>query len=304
MDQPLEDLLRSILGTDPHGELDDKAREAVMRATLALSPEETFRAVWKFLASIRDDFTRSHWLQKLASQMAARLEFNLAEQIARSIPLAFAYWRFHALATTASELLRLQRRVPVTNYDWRDRAFRLIREIEKYIPELSDEDRPNIIWQLGLDLVKAGELNWAEQIAASDEYCPENTWVLLEAAKAHAALGQPDRAREIARRVAQLACCGNDFLSHRAFDLEDVGELIGGLGDLNEAVRHLQDATRLALEAQHTHDIDGSKCLLGVAITLAKLGQVGMAREAAEKITQPRRREDALRKIDELSPLH
>jgi hypothetical protein len=297
MDTHLEKLLSSIIESDPQGDLDDKKREAIMYAMLAMLDGEKYQAVWKFAGSISDEFTRSHLLQKLATYLSSRFEFTLAKRIADSIPIP--YWRFYAVAKVASGMLEWDRKTKGSNGVLRERAFHLLREVEESLPLMTekDGDRASIVWSAGLTLVAAGELDWAERIASRNSYCPENTEVLIRVARTRSAQGDTGRAIQILRTVAELASTGHDELTHRAFDLQDVGEIIAEMGDLAEAQRHLEASARFALESQDAHDIDGSKCLLAVALTLAKLGDFDAARVTANKITQPIRREQALQRI-------
>lgn len=155
--------------------------------------------------------------------------------------------------------------------------------------------------EAGLSLIDSGKLEWAESLATCTDYCTENTDVLLRSAKARASRGQTHQAIRLARTVAELASKGSGEETNRAFDLANLGELIFEFGDKDEARKYLEEAVKFAVASQEAHDIDGSKCLGAVAIAFAKHGYLELAREAAKKITQPARREYAVRKIEELS---
>ena len=73
----------------------------------SLHPSENLAAIWEFGQSITNEFKRSHLLDHLVRHSAQRLEFDLAERIARSIPTP--YWRFTAMNAVAAELLRRDR---------------------------------------------------------------------------------------------------------------------------------------------------------------------------------------------------
>lgn len=172
-------------------------------------------------------------------------------------------------------------------------------EVEQNLPNVPEEDRPDVLWCMGLSLVEDGELDWAERIAAGTEYCAENAEVLLRVANARADRGERDRAIEIARAIARLALRGDGQMGNRALDLKDIGKLLFGLDDENEAVQHLNEAIRLALICQSAHDEAGFECLEAVAALHAKRGNLALAREIVDQISHPARREDALRRIEE-----
>jgi tetratricopeptide (TPR) repeat protein len=302
MDRHLEEFLRSVIGSDPNDDLDDKKREAVINAALGMLSAEKLRAVWDFAASISDEAIRSHVLHKLVPRLSLGFNFKLAKQVADSIPLP--YWRFSAVTSIASDLLTRDRGTSGTNSGFREEAIQLIREVDQnlhLVPE-QDGDRASIVWSAGLTLVDAGELDWAEKLAECSTYCSENTGVLLRVAKARSSRGDRDRARQIIRKVADLASSGEEYLTNRAIDLKDAGELAAELGEKAQARRHLDDAIALALKSQEVHDIDGAKIVGIVALSLAKLGEIDAGIEAASKITQPARREQALQRIWETFP--
>ena len=300
MDSHLEGLLRRILGTDPQGDLRDEHREKFAMATLALAPRETYEAVWRFANSISDEAKRSFLLHKLSALIAERFEYDLSEKIARTIPLAF--WRYDALIKIAQELLKreeMSRKVASYKPQYTQDAFRLLLEAEQNLQRIPEDDRPSIIWSGGLALVGVGELDWAERLATSPQYCPENTEVLLRVARAHADRGNTNHAIKIVRGIAELSTASDPDLTHRAFDLADVGELVFDHGDKPEALRYFEEAIRLATSVQEAGDMDGSKCLVGLAVTFAKRGQLDRAREIANKITSAYFRDWAFEKIQE-----
>ncbi len=273
---------------------------------LAMHPQEQIAALWRFTSSIKNEFKRSHLLHKLVEQTAKRaIEHDLAERIAKSIP--DAYWRFSALNEVAAALLERARQfdapAPKTGSELRERGLRLLQEVEKglvSIPE-DDGDRATVLWSAGLSLVGEGKLEWAESLATTTKYCPENTEVFLRSAKARLALGQTTRAIELARTVADLARAGSGDLTNRAFDLEDVSDLLFECGAMKDAQDCLDAAAETAFASQEAHDIDGSKCLVAIAVAFAKRGHLDKARKAADRISQPARREHALKKIAEMS---
>lgn len=298
MDQHLGELLRSIVGSDPDGDLDDNQREAVMYAMLGILSEEKLRAVWKFAGSICDESRRSSLLHKLVPKIPV-FGSRLAKRVADSIPEP--YWRYSSVIDIASEFLKFGRAGGRTDKRFREEAWELIREAEANIPLVAEDDRSSIVWEAGLTLVEAGELDWAEKLAESNSYCPENTEVLLSVAKMRASQGEKDRALQTARKVAALASNGREDLTNRAYDLEDVADLAAELGETVEARGYLDAALRLALESQAEHDIDGSKCVVGIAVSLCKQGDIDAAREAANKITIASRRDYALQQIEGIS---
>lgn len=301
MDRHLEELLRSIIGSDPNADLDDKKREAVMYASLGMLSAEKLQAVWKFASSISDESIRSSLLHKLVPRLALGFSFKLAKQVAASIPLP--YWRFSAVLSIASDLLSRDKASAGANSGFRQEALQLIREVESnllLVPE-EDGDRATILWSAGHALVAAGELDWAEKLAECSNYSPENTEVLLRVAKARASQGEKVRALQIARKVGELAINGEtQQLTNRAYDLEAVADLVFEWADRTEARRHLDSALRLALASQGT-DIDGQKCVGAVALSLAKQGDIDAARDAANKITVRARRVYALQQIAEVA---
>ena len=306
MDEDLKTLLTSLLGADPDVPVDDAGREGVIYAMLGIHSKEQLVALWRFTSSIKNEFKRSHMLHKLVEQTAKRaIEHDLAERIARSIP--DAYWRFSALNNVAAALLERARQfdapAPKTGSELRERGLRLLQDVEKglvSIPE-DDGDRATVLWSAGLSLVGAGKLEWAESLATTTKYCPENTEVFLRSAKARLALGQTTRAIELARAVADLARAGSGNLTNRAFDLEDASEILFDCSAIEDAQECLDAAAEIAFASQEAHDIDGAKCLVAIAVALGKQGHLDKARETANKITQPARREHALKKIAELT---
>jgi tetratricopeptide (TPR) repeat protein len=299
VDSHLEKLLSSIIGSDPNEELDDKKREAIMSAVLGMLSAERWEAVWQFAGSISDEFKRSHLLHKLVPRLTTGFQFTLAKQVADSIPLP--YWRLSAVTTIASDLLKRDRASSGVNPSFRQEALQLIRGVEENIHLVADEDgdRASIVWEAGLTLVEAGELDWAERIAECRRYCPENAEVLLRVAKAYASRGKNNEARRILSRIADLVSSAEGSLTNRAFDLLHVSELVAELGDKLQARQYLDVALQLALDSDAAHDIDGHKCVAAIAIILAKEGDVDAARDAANRITLPSRREDALQRIRE-----
>jgi hypothetical protein len=303
MDEHFRDLLRALLEKDPDAALEDNDRQAVMYAMLALHPSEHIAAIWRFGQSIADEFKRSYLFNHLVRHSAQCLEFDLAEGIARSIPTP--YWRFAALNKVAAELLRRDGEfgsIGARNSGFHERALRLLREIEQslsLIPD-DDDDRATLLWGIGLSLVNAGKLEWAEDLASTANYCPENTEVLLRCAKTRASRDQTHHAVRLARTVGRLASTGTGQLTNRAFDLEDAAELIFDSGGKEEARRLLEEAARFALASQ-AQDIDGCKCVGAIAIAFAKQGHIDLAQETANMITQPARRDYALQKVAEHS---
>lgn len=299
MDRHLEQLLGSIIGSDPGGDLDDKKREAIMYAMLGMQSAENLRALHSFAGSISDEFKRSSVLHKLVPRLANAFQHKMAKDVADSIPLP--YWRWSAVAGIASDLLEKDRASSGVNAGFRREAVALIREVEQNLPRVpeGDGDRATIVWKAGLALVEAGEFDWAERVAQSNTYCPENTEVLLRVAKARASRGDKDRAHQIIRKVAELAASGDNYLTNRAFDLKDAAELAAELGDAAEARRQLDAALGFALKSQE-NDIDGAKCVGLIALSLAKLGDCDAACEAAKQITQPLRRAQALQSVMEI----
>jgi predicted negative regulator of RcsB-dependent stress response len=151
-----------------------------------------------------------------------------------------------------------------------------------------------------MTLVDAGELDWAQKLSASTQYCADNTEVLMRVAQARVSQGDTNQALQIARLIAHLASNGNEAMTNRAFDLKAVGELVAKFGDKAEALNYFEEAVRFAVESQDK-DIDGAKCLAGLAVTLAENGYMGRAREVADSVTQPGRRKWAVGKIEEIS---
>jgi len=297
VDRPLEDLLRAIIGSDPHADLDDKQRENVMLALLGVLSKEKSEAIWKFTDSISDEFVRSHLLHKFVQKIPWAYS-KLAKRVADSIPIA--YWRYSAVIHVASEMLKWAK-AGGTNVELRNQALEFVREAEANIPFVDEDDQSTIVWEAGLLLVKAGELDWSEKLAECGTYCPENTEVLLRVAKARAKRGEKDHALQIARRVADMAAAdGEEELTHRAFDILEVAEFIAELGGA-AARHHLDTALRLAIDSDARGDIDAYKCIRVVALHFAKMGDIAAAREAASYIKFPERRNDTLQKISEAS---
>jgi hypothetical protein len=298
VDRPLEDLLRAIIGSDAHADLDDKQRENVMYAFLGVLSKQQSEAIWKFTDSISDEFVRSHLLHKFVQKIPWAYS-KLAKRVADSIPIA--YWRYSAVIHLASEMLKWAGAGP-TNFRLRNEALEFIREAETNIPFVDEDDQSTIVWEAGLLLVKAGELDWAEKLAECNTYCPENTEVLLRVAKARAEKGEKDHALQVAHRVADMAAAdGEEELTPRAFDVLEVAEFIAELGEAADSRHHLDTALRLAIDGDARGDSDAYKCIRAVALHFAKMGDIAAAREAASYIKFPERRNDTLQKISEAS---
>jgi hypothetical protein len=304
MDEHLRALLHALLEADPDTTLDDNSRQAVMYAMLGLHPSEHTAALCRFAQSIESEFKRSHLLHKLASHSAQHIQFDLAEQIARCIPEP--YWRFSALNAVAAELLRRDREaasINVRNTRLHEWAIRLLEEIERGLPSIpeDDGDRATVLWRAGLSLIDAGKLEWAEDLASTESYCPENTEVLLNCAKVRASRDQSHRAVELAKTVGRLAATGTGQEINRTYDLADVAQLMFNCGAKDEARKYLEEAARFAFASQEAHDIDGCKSMVAIAIKCAKQGHVELAQKTANKITQPARRQYALQEIAKLT---
>lgn len=305
MDEDLKSLLVSVLRKDPEAVLDDEGRQAIVYAMLGAHDKEKLVALWRFIAAVKNEFVRSHLLDRLVVAVAkGPIDHDLAKQIANSIP--DAYWRLSALSKVAEELLkRAEQFARVSSEpgrDFRERGLRLLREVEgglSSIPE-DDGDRATVLWSVGLSLVRAGELEWAESLASTAKYCAENTDVLLTSAKARMALGQTVRTLELTKAVAELASIGPGDSTNRVIDMENASELIFACGKKDEARKYLDEAAALALASYVGQDIEGWKCLASVAVALAKQGYVDEARLKANAISQPYGRDYALRKIAEV----
>lgn len=305
MDEDLKNLLSSLLAADPDAPLDDDRREKVMYAMLAMHSREHIAALWRFAGSITNEFKRSHLLHRLVDLTAKRaIEHDLAEQIANSIP--DTYWRFSALSEVAAELLKNARQCErfstQTASELSERGFRLLQEVEAGLSSIPEEDgdRATVLWSAGLSLVDGGKLEWAETLASTTKYCPENTEVLLRSAQARMTLGQMVRAIELARGVAKLAKIGPGDSTNRVSDLENASELTFACGEKDEARKYLDEAAELALTSYVDQDTEGWKCLASVAVALAKQGYVDEAKLKANAISQPYGREYALSKIAEV----
>ena len=300
MDRPLEDVLRALIGSDPHADLDDKQREAFMYALLGMISREKREAVWQFTDSITDEFMRSNLLHKLVQKTPIPSDFRLAKRLADSIPIA--YWRYSSVIHIASELLKFAQACRTLNAELLGLGLDFIREAEANIPLVAEDDRSSIVWEAGLTLVRAGELDWAEKLANCSSYCPENTEVLLRVARERAAKGEKDHAIQLARKVAELAISGSDEnggrdLTNRAFDVFDVSEFVAERGEASESRQHLDAALRLAIQSDADGDIDAYKCMRAVALRLAREGDTPAAREAVNQIRLPSLRTRVLEEV-------
>jgi len=305
MDEDLQNLLRSILAADPDAPLSDDGREKVFHSMLAAHSRENFVALWRFADSLKEEFKRSHLLHALVRVVSERpIEHDLAERIARSIP--DVYWRLSAMNQVAAELLKRARefeRFSPPSPELRARGLNLLREVEgelSSVPE-QDGDRATILYGAGHSLVRAGELDWAEKLASTAEYCPENTDVLLASGKARLAHGQTVQAQQIARTVAELAVVGTGNCTNRVFDLEQASELVFKCGSKDEAEKYLEEAIEITLASQEARDAEAWKCLFAIATAFAKQAKPERAQAAANAITQPAQRELVLKKIAEVS---
>ena len=304
MDRDLEELLSAVIGSDPHSKIDDKKRESLVFTMLGMVSTEKLEALCRFCDSISSVDIRSSLLNKVATKVPA-IDFRRARRIADSIPLP--YWRFSAMIDIASQLLQFDRqfdrRAGKTRSTFREDAFNIIREVENSIPQIPEEDgdRATIVWQAGHVLVENGELDWAEKLAACDDYCPDRIDVLLRIARLRASETENTRAFQIARHVADLACRSRDERQaiSRAFDLSSAAEIAYGLGQRAAARQYLDAALQLAVPNQH-NDTDGVKCVAGLAISLAQQGDFDAALKVANEITIAARRDYALEKINEL----
>jgi tetratricopeptide (TPR) repeat protein len=300
MDRDLEELLSAIIGSDPHSELDDKKRESLVFTMLGMVSTEKLEALCRFCDSISSIDIRSSLLNKVATKVPA-IDSRRARKIADSIPLP--YWRLSAMIDIASQLLQFDRRAGKTRSTFSEDAFNIIREVEISIPHIPEEDgdRATIVWQAGHVLVENGELDWAEKLAACDDYCPDRIDVLLRIARLRASETENTRALQIARHVADLACRSTDERQaiSRAYDLGSVAEILYGLGERAAARQYLDTALQLAVPNQH-NDTDGVKCVAGLAISLAQQGDFDAAHKVANEITIAGRRDYALEKINEL----
>jgi hypothetical protein len=300
VDRPLEDVLRALIGSDPHADLDDKQREAFMYALLGMISREKREAVWQFTDSITDEFMRSNLLHKLVQKTPIPSDFRLAKRLADSIPIA--YWRYSSVIHIASELLKFAQACRTLNAELLGLGLDFIREAEANIPLVAEDDRSSIVWEAGLTLVRAGELDWAEKLANCSSYCPENTEVLLRVARERAAKGEKDHAIQLARKVAELAISGSDEnggrdLTNRAFDVFDVSEFVAERGEASESRQHLDAALRLAIQSDADGDIDAYKCMRAVALRLAREGDTPAAREAVNQIRLPSLRTRVLEEV-------
>lgn len=106
----------------------------------------------------------------------------------------------------------------------------------------------------------------------------------------------------LARIVAELARKGSHDFINRAYDLKNAAELVFDCGSREEAKQILEEAEKFGLASQESLDIDGSKCLVGIAATFAKHGYKEAAIGTGRRITRVARREVPLWTMDELSP--
>ena len=302
MDRALEELLRALIDSDPNADLDDQQREQVMYALLGMMASQKLEAVWKFSDSISDEFKRSHLLHQLVKKFSAA-DFRLAKRVADSIPVP--YWRYSSFIDIASGMLKFSEQITTANDELRNRALDLIRDAEANIATVANDDRSSIVWEAGLALAEAGELDWAERLADAKNYCPENTEVLLRVASARAKRGEREQALQIGRKVADLAealFCEDgkslDF-TNRAFDVLDVAEMVAELGEAAESRLLLDSALQLALQSESAGDIDAHKCIRAIALRLVKDGDITGARDAATRIGLPVRRESTMQEISQ-----
>jgi hypothetical protein len=300
MDRDLEELLSAIIGSDPHSEIDDKKRESLVFTMLGMVSTEKLEALCRFCDSISSVDIRSSLLNKVATKVPV-IDSRRARKIAESIPLP--YWRFSAMIDIASQLLQFDRRAGKTRSSFSEDAFNIIREVEVNIPHIPEEDgdRATIVWQAGHVLVENGELDWAERLAACNDYCQDRIDVLLRIARLRASETENTRALQIARHIADLACRSTDERQaiSRAYDLSSAAEIAYGLGQRAAARQYLDTALQLAVPNQH-NDTDGVKCVAGLAISLAQQGDFDAAHKVANEITIAGRRDYALEKINEL----
>lgn len=296
MDHQLEEVLRQVLGTDPEGNLDDDARERLVYATIGGLSDESYRAVWQFSKSIENTFKRSYVQHWLSHKLASRFPFRLAEEIARSIELP--YWKWYSVAEVASAKLKWQRNLPKGAQDWSEEAFRLLADVQAHIPDVPDEDRSSIISTIGHILIDANRLDWAEEVASTSEYDPENTDVLLRIAKTRAAQGDVEKAISLLAQVANLATQTHEFHEHPAYDLEEAAGLLVDLGNTETAMKWLAEARVRALDQQAKGSLEGTKCLFGVVEKFAKIGRFDDADDVAKQITVETWRERALKVIE------
>ncbi|MGA2810239.1 MAG: hypothetical protein ABSG16_02485 [Candidatus Acidiferrum sp.] len=109
---------------------------------LGLHPSEHFQAIFEFAHSIADQFKRSYLLHDLVTHAAQRVGlFDFAEEVAGAIPIP--YWRLKALNHVVAEMLRRDgefRSIQGVNCALRERAERLLLEIESSLPSVSEED--------------------------------------------------------------------------------------------------------------------------------------------------------------------
>lgn len=302
MDRALENLLRALVGSDPEGDLNDQQREWVMYGLLGMMSREKLEAVWEFSASISDENKRSYLLHQLVKKFPAP-DFRLAKRVAESIPVH--YWRYSSFIDIASQMLKFGKSITTSSGELRNHALAIISEAEDNIASVAEDDRSSIVWEAGLALADAGELDWAERLSDTDTYCPEHTEVLLRVARARAQQGEREHALGIARKVGELAetiSCENGVnldLTNRAFDAFDVAVMVAELGNIAESKVHLNNALQLAIQSECSGDIDAHKCIRAIALKLANEGNIPAARDAAARIRLAVRRERVMGEISD-----
>ncbi len=109
VDRALEDLLHTLIDSDPHAVLDDQQRERITYALLGMLSREKLEAVWKFTDSISDEVKRSYLLHQLIKKFPAT-DFRLAKHIADAIHIP--YWRCSSFIDIASGILKMPKRSP------------------------------------------------------------------------------------------------------------------------------------------------------------------------------------------------
>ena len=183
----------------------------------------------------------------------------------------------------------------------------VLSALEAEIKSLTDADDRNHAWfSLTKRLTNEGIFDRAEHFARSIETWPiEKTWLLADIAAGLMRLGHKDDAlRLLAEAVSIARANGRDWQRAGAFSRIatrymdfDERQLASGL--LNEAVAVAQ----LGEATGEGHDIEDSAGVLReVAVKLAQLGEVDLARAAAASIQQRVRRNAAVADVeDEIS---
>jgi hypothetical protein len=88
VDRHFEELLRSVIGSDPTAIWTTKSEKPSFTPRWGMLSAEKLRAIWEFAGSISDESIRSQLLHKIARRLALAFNFKMSPtpKVARAAP--------------------------------------------------------------------------------------------------------------------------------------------------------------------------------------------------------------------------